>query len=133
MGVLNGLTTMVLTAEDVESAGRWYAELLGVEPYFRQPPEGPAAYLEFRIGPDEDELGIMDRDYSPEGTTGGSSSVTYWYVDDVGAAVAELLTHGAQPHMPVTPRGTEFVTASVADPFGNVLGLMHSPHWAGRH
>ncbi|MCD1285562.1 VOC family protein [Brevibacterium sp. H-BE7] len=133
MSLLKGLTTMVLTAEDVESAGRWYAELLGVAPYFRQPPEGPAAYLEFRIGADEDELGIMDRDYSPEGTTGGSSSVTYWYVDDVEAAVAEFLAHGAQPHMPVTPRGTEFVTASVADPFGNVLGLMHSPHWAGRH
>lgn len=133
MIVLKGLTTMVLTAEDVESAGRWYAELLGAGPYFRQPPEGPAAYLEFRIGPDADELGIMDRDYSPDGTTGGSNSVTYWHVDDVEAALAGLLAHGAQPHMPVTPRGTEFVTASVTDPFGNVLGLMHSPHWAGRH
>lgn len=133
MSILNGLTTLVLTAEDVEAAGVWYSDLLGAEPYFRQPEEGPAASLEFRIGPDEDELGIMNRAYSPEGTTPGSSSVTYWHVDDVEAAVTQLVDHGAQPHAPVTPRGPEFVTASVTDPFGNVIGLMYSPHWSGQH
>lgn len=133
MNGIQGLTTMVLTADDVAAAANWYADYLGMEPYFRQPAEGPAAYVEFRVGPDEDELGVMDRTYSPAGTAPGSSSVTYWHVDDVEAAVADLVDRGATVHLPVTPRGPEFVTASVVDPFGNVLGLMYSPHWKGAH
>ncbi|MDN5758614.1 MAG: VOC family protein [Tomitella sp.] len=133
MSILKGLTTMVLTADDVDAAAEWYADFLGQAPYFRQPPEGPAAYVEFRIGPDEDELGIMDRSYSPEGTTAGSSSVTHWHVDDVAKALTDLVGRGATVHTPATPRGPEFVTASVIDPFGNVLGLMYSPHWSGQH
>ena len=133
MSILKGLTTMVLTADDVDAAAEWYADFLGQSPYFRQPPEGPAAYVEFRIGPDEDELGIMDRSYAPEGTAAGSSSVTHWHVDDVEKALADLVGRGATVHTPVTPRGPEFVTAAVMDPFGNVLGLMYSPHWSGQH
>ncbi|MEY9259256.1 putative enzyme related to lactoylglutathione lyase [Brevibacterium epidermidis] len=133
MNGIKGLTTMVLTADDVAEAVEWYSDYLGTEPYFRQPAEGQAAYVEFRIGPDEDELGIMHRSYSPAGTSPGSSSVTYWHVDDVESAVADLVDRGATVHMPVTPRGPEFVTASVVDPFGNVLGLMYSPHWEGAH
>jgi hypothetical protein len=31
---------------------------------------------------------------------------------------------------PITPRGESgFVTASVVDPFGNVLGIMSNPHY----
>ena len=37
---------------------------------------------------------------------------------------------GAQEHLPITPRGEAgFVTASVVDPFGNVLGIMYNPHY----
>jgi hypothetical protein len=36
---------------------------------------------------------------------------------------------GAEPHQPVTERGEGFVTASVVDPFGNVLGIMRNPHY----
>ena len=134
MAALRGLTTMVLTADDVEAAARWYGDALGIEPYFRNPPEGTAAYIEFRIGPDEDELGIMDRRYAPPSPEGSGSVVTYWFVEDVQQAVDDLLGRGAAAHAPVTVRGDEgFVTASITDPFGNVLGLMHSPHWAGRH
>lgn len=134
MTALRGLTTMVLTAEDVEEAARWYSEALGLEPYFRNPQDGPAAYVEFRIGPDEDELGIMDRRYAPPAPEGTGTVTTYWHVPDVAQAVDEFISRGAAVHAPVTVRGDEgFVTASVTDPFGNILGLMHSPHWAGRH
>lgn len=37
---------------------------------------------------------------------------------------------GATQLEPPTARGTEgWVTASIADPFGKVLGLMYSPHY----
>ena len=130
---LQGLTTMVLTADDVDAAADWYSDTLGVGPYFRRPETGPAAYVEFRIGPDEDELGIMNRAYAPAGSSGAGGSTTYWQVDDVESALDELLARGAQMRAPTTERGGGFTTASIIDPFGNVLGLMHSPHWAHRH
>ena len=32
----------------------------------------------------------------------------------------------------MTARGEGFVTASVVDPFGNLLGVMTNPHWTAR-
>jgi predicted enzyme related to lactoylglutathione lyase len=52
-------------------------------------------------------------------------------VDDLRATVDRLLAMGARVHAPITPRGegTGFVTASVVDPFGNILGVMYDPHY----
>ncbi len=104
-----------------------------MSPYFRTPEAGAAACVEFRIGPDEDELGIMNRAFTPATVPGVGTSTTYWQVDDFESALADLIDRGATPHTPVTARGGGFRTASVVDPFGNVLGFMHSPHWAERH
>ena len=129
--MLHGLTTVSFWADDVAAAGEWYAKVLGIEPYFQRPEEGPPAYLEFRIGADEDELGLIDRRYAPSGASGDpGGAVIYWQVDDVAAAAARLLELGATEYQPVTEQGTAgFVTASVVDPFGNVLGLMYNPHF----
>ena len=59
--MLRGLTTVTYLADDVAAAAHWYAELLGTEPYFARPAEGPPAYVEFRIGDYQHELGILDR------------------------------------------------------------------------
>jgi catechol 2,3-dioxygenase-like lactoylglutathione lyase family enzyme len=37
-------------ADDVPAAARWYAELLGVEPYFQRPDADNPVYVEFRVG-----------------------------------------------------------------------------------
>jgi predicted enzyme related to lactoylglutathione lyase len=50
-------------------------------------------------------------------------------VDDVHAALEWLVELGASEHEPVTERGPGFVTASVVDPFGNVLGVMYNQHY----
>ena len=36
---------------------------------------------------------------------------------------------GATEHAPITKQGDGFITASVVDPFGNVLGLMYNQHY----
>jgi hypothetical protein len=46
-------------------------------------------------------------------------------VGDRSQAVADLAGHQFEA---VTERGPGFVTASVADPFGNVLGIMYNRH-----
>jgi len=43
--------------------------------------------------------------------------------------VARLLELGATEYQPVVEREAGFITASVVDPFGNILGLMYSPHF----
>jgi predicted enzyme related to lactoylglutathione lyase len=128
--MLRGFATISYWADDVEAARDWYAELLGIEPYFVRPEEGPPAYVEFRVGDYQDELGIIDRRYAPPGTASGPGGVVmYWHVDDVAATFDRLLSMGAKEYQPITPREAGWITASVVDPFGNVLGIVYNPHY----
>jgi predicted enzyme related to lactoylglutathione lyase len=127
--MLRGMSTVNLFADDVVAARDWYAELLGIEAYFARPVDGPPAYVEFRVGDYEAELGIVDRRYAPPGASGPGGAILYWHVDDVHAAFERLLALGAKEHDPVTERGPGFVTASVVDPFGNLLGVMYNQHY----
>jgi predicted enzyme related to lactoylglutathione lyase len=56
--------------------------------------------------------------------------VVYWHVDNVAAALDKLTAMGAKEYQPLTKWGEAgFVTASVLDPFGNILGIMYNPHY----
>ena len=130
--MLRGFATITYWADDMAAARRWYAELLGVEPYFERPgPDGLVAYAEFRIGDSQDELGLIQRGWQPAGAaTEPGGAVMYWHVDDIEATFAKLLAMGAKQYQPITNQGDSgFVTASVVDPFGNVLGVMYNPHY----
>jgi predicted enzyme related to lactoylglutathione lyase len=129
---LRGFATISFWADDVAAAAAWYTQFLGVEAYFeRSGPDGRPAYIEFRIGDYQAELGIVDRRYAPpEAASGPGGAIMHWHVDDLEATVRRLLSMGAREYHPITPRGdTGFVTASVVDPFGNVLGVMSNPHY----
>jgi predicted enzyme related to lactoylglutathione lyase len=128
--MLRGLTTVNLFADDVLAAVAWYSELLGVEPYFVREVEGKPAYVEFRIGDYQHELGIVDSRFAPHGqgeSAGGP--VTYWHVDDVQATFDRLVASGATVHQAPIERGPGFVPASVIDPFGNLIGVMYNQHY----
>jgi predicted enzyme related to lactoylglutathione lyase len=128
--VLRGLTTVTLLADDVAAAADWYADVLGTAPYFRRPVQGPPAYVEFRVGDYQHELGIMDARYAPRPRPQGPGGVlAYWAVDDVHAAYERLLALGAAPYDRPTERGPGFVTAAVVDPWGNLLGVMANQHY----
>jgi len=122
--MLRGLTTVSFYAADLDAARRWYAELLGIEPYFQRP-----GYVEFRIGDHQHELGIIDARYAPGATAGPAGAVVYWHVDDLAATFDRLLSLGATEHDAPRERGEGFVTASVVDPFGNILGVMYNQHY----
>ena len=54
----------------------------------------------------------------------------HWHVDDLDATVAATAVdgrHGVRADH--AARSAGFVTASVVDPFGNVLGVMYNPHY----
>ncbi len=128
--MLRGFATVNYLADDVPAAMKWYSDVLGIEPYFSRPEGGPPAYVEFRVGDYQHELGIIDRRFVPHATASGPAGATlFWHVDDIDAALEKLLSMGATEHGPKTPREAGCITASVVDPFGNILGLMYNPHY----
>jgi predicted enzyme related to lactoylglutathione lyase len=128
--MLRGLTTVNFFADDIAAAQAWYADLLGIEPYFAREVEGEPAYLEFRVGDYQHELGFINSRFAVHDrsdTAGGA--VVYWHVDDVQTSFERLVSMGATAHEEPIERGPGYVTASVIDPFGNVLGVMYNQHY----
>jgi predicted enzyme related to lactoylglutathione lyase len=125
MGSLRGLATITFWAADHAAAKAWYTELLGIEPYFERP-----GYAEFRVGDHEHELGLIDSAYGPPQPDRPAGVVAYWHVDDLQGTFDRLIAMGARQYEQITDRGGQgFVTASVVDPFGNILGIMTNPHY----
>jgi predicted enzyme related to lactoylglutathione lyase len=124
--MLRGFATVNYWAHDLEAAKEWYSELLGIDPYFERP-----GYYEFRLGDYGHELGLIDSRYAPHDPAAGpGGAVLYWHVDDVEGALERLVSMGAKEYEGLTRRGEAgFVTASVVDPFGNVVGVMYNPHY----
>jgi predicted enzyme related to lactoylglutathione lyase len=117
-----GLRTVIYHAPDLAKARDWYTAAFGVTPYFDQP-----FYVGFEIG--GYELGLHP---GAEGVRVGNNAVAYWGVPDIVAALAHMLERGAGPDSPVMDVGDGIKVASIADPFGNVIGLIENPHFRAR-
>jgi len=128
--MLRGISTVVYQTTDLDAAKRWYAALLGIEPYFDR-----EAYAEFRFGDYQSELGLLDTSFlhelrdPGEAPAGPSGVIAYWHVDDLETTLAYLLENGATQLDAPRDFGEGFIGASVVDPFGNILGIMHNPHY----
>ncbi|MGW6280906.1 VOC family protein [Kribbella sp. NPDC055071] len=129
--MLRGLATVSFYAADVKGARDWYSKLLGIDAYYAVPDVETPAYVEFRFGDLECELGIIDAKYAPHQVGSGGGAIVYWHVDDVEAELARMVELGATVNEGVVERGnnTGFRTASVVDPFGNLIGIMNNPHY----
>lgn len=114
-----GLRTVIYSAPDLAKAKAWYAVAFGVAPYFDEP-----FYVGFEIG--GFELGL-DPDVSRVKV--GNNAVAYWGVADIVEAHGRLLDRGAEAREPVKDVGGDIKVATVADPFGNVIGLIQNPHF----
>ncbi len=132
---LRGFCTLNFYADDMAAARAWYTEVLGQEPYFEatDPASGAVGYYEWRIGDHQDEFGVINRAWrSPADPTtpeAPGGAVMNWHVDDLDGTLERLVELGATVHQPRVDRTAGFANATVADPFGNLLGLMYNPHW----
>jgi predicted enzyme related to lactoylglutathione lyase len=115
--MIHGMRTTVYPVADLARAKAWYAQVFGKAPYFDQP-----FYVGFEIG--GFELGLV-----PDGTAGTAGCTVYWGVDDIDAEVARVLALGATLHSAVQEVGESIKVADLADPFGNLLGLIYNPHF----
>lgn len=114
---LLGLRTVIYAAPDLAQAKAWYAEALGIDPYFDEP-----YYVGFSVG--GYELGL-----DPNTQLVAGSTLTYWGVASLDDSVQHFLAIGARLHTPIQNVGYDILVASLEDPFGNVLGLIENPHF----
>lgn len=112
-----GLRTVIYPTPDLDAGKRWYALVVGHEPYFDEP-----FYVGFSVG--GFELGLL-----PDAPPGAGGSVAYWGVPDATAEYQRLLGLGATPHEEVKDVGDGIKVATVLDPFGNVFGVIENPHF----
>lgn len=113
-----GLATVIYPVPDLEKAKAWYAKVFDRQPYFDQP-----FYVGFNIA--GYELGLLPDGERP-GPEGG---VAYWRVGEINAAVARFAAAGAAMVSEAKDVGEGIKVATVADPFGNSIGLIENPHF----
>jgi predicted enzyme related to lactoylglutathione lyase len=118
--MLLGLRTATYQVKDLAKAKAWYANVLGIQPYFDQP-----FYVGFNVG--GYELGLVPtEDATPKRATAG---VAYWGVADAKAAYTKLLEMGATEQEPLQDVGGGILIGAVHDPSGNVLGIIENPNF----
>jgi predicted enzyme related to lactoylglutathione lyase len=108
-----GVKTLLHPVSDLAAAKAVYAALLGVQPQTDEP-----YYVGFEA--EGQQIGLV-----PGGAQQGMSSpVAYWHVPDIEAKLAEVTAAGATLKEPAHDVGGGRLVATIADPDGNVLGLL---------
>ena len=114
--MLLGLRTVNYPAPDLAASKAWFTELLGFGPYFDEP-----FYVGFEAG--GYELGLNP------GLDPADGPIIYWGVEDVDAALAELLAKGAREREGVRDVGGGIRLATVFEPGGSIFGVIENPHF----
>lgn len=115
-----GLRTCIYQVDDLEKAKAWYNEVLGFAPYFDQP-----FYVGYNV--EGYELGLIPNESATANSEGGVH--TYWGVEDVEATYQRLLSLGASDFEKPNDVGDGIVVGMVKDPWGNLFGMIHNPHF----
>lgn len=115
-----GLRTTIYKVSDLEKARDWYAKAFEVKAYFDEP-----YYVGFNIG--GFELGLQPEEVSKGQKT--DSVVAYWGVEKIQEVYDKLISLGATENEKPYNVGGELMTATVKDPFGNVVGLIYNPYF----
>jgi predicted enzyme related to lactoylglutathione lyase len=120
MNKMLGLRTTIYKVGDIKKAKEWYSKAFETEPYFDE-----SFYVGFNIG--GYELGLQP-EVNPT-TDKTESVVAYWGVEKIQEAYDRLIILGATENEKPYNVGGEIETATVKDPFGNVIGLIYNPHF----
>ncbi len=111
-----GIKTVLHPVSDLATAKAVYTALLGVPPQVDE-----SYYVGFEAA--GQHIGLLPGG----GPQGISSPVAYWHVPDIEAKLAEVCAAGATVKEPTRDVGGGRLVATIADPDGNVLGLLQDP------
>jgi lactoylglutathione lyase len=115
-----GLRTTIYKVGDITKAKEWYSKAFEIQPYFNEP-----FYVRFNVG--GYELGLQPEKEPTKNKI--ESVVTYWGVNNINETYKRLIELGATENEKPYNVGGEIMTATVKDPFGNVVGLIYNPEF----
>ena len=115
-----GLRTVIYKVSDLTAAKAWYSDVFQTDPYFDEP-----FYVGFNIG--GYELGLLPTDLTPGEKT--EAVVAYWGVENIHKEFERIVSLGATAHEGPENVGGELMTATLKDPWGNVIGLIYNPYF----
>jgi predicted enzyme related to lactoylglutathione lyase len=118
--MVKGLGTVIYHVTDLNRAKAWYSAAFQQQPYFDEP-----FYVGFNIA--GYELGLDPSETVTSAGRGGS--VAYWRVAEIEAALQHFVSAGATVAAPIQDVGEGIKVATVADPFGNLIGVIQNPHF----
>ncbi len=111
---MNAVRLIVYPASDVPKATKFFATLLGTEPYAES-----GYYVGFKVG--DMEIGLVPK------AGGSSAALAYVDVSDIEAALATLLAAGAEKGQDITDVANGLLVATVKAPDGTPIGLRQFP------
>jgi catechol 2,3-dioxygenase-like lactoylglutathione lyase family enzyme len=97
-----GLRTAIYPAPDLAEAKRWYAEVLGVAPYFDEPFYVGFSFRGF-------ELGLL-----PDAAPGIDEPQALWDVSSIESEHSRLIQLGAKPLDPIVEVGRGIKVAALS-------------------
>ena len=109
------LRSAIYPVADLAAARKWYAEWLGIEPYFAEP-----FYVGFDVNGFELGLHPSDPGHGPHREGG----IAYWKTPDLDAEWKDVLARGCKALNPPQEVGGGIRVAQALDPFGNTIGLI---------
>jgi len=115
-----GLRTTIYKVGDITKAKKWYSKAFGIEPYFDQP-----FYVGFNVG--GFELGLQPEEQPIKNKT--ENVVTYWGVNNINDTYKKLIDMGAIENEKPYSVGGKVMTATLKDPFGNIIGIIYNPEF----
>ncbi len=115
-----GLRTTIYKVGNIQKAKEWYSKAFETNPYFEEP-----FYVGFKIH--GYELGLQPEDNPTQSKS--ESVVSYWGVNDIQKTFDRLIELGATENEKPENVGGEIMTATVKDPFGNIIGIIYNPHF----
>jgi predicted enzyme related to lactoylglutathione lyase len=113
---MNPVSLIIYPASDVPKATKFFATLLGGEPYADTP-----YYVGFRTG--DMEIGLVPK--AAQGSLSGA--LAYVTVPDIEEALATLIAAGAEKVQDIKDVANGLLVASVKDLDGTPIGLRQFP------
>jgi len=115
--MIKGLRTAIYPAPDLGQGKSWYEMVFQRKPYFDEP-----FYVGFEIG--GFELGLI-----PDAKPGDVGVKALWGVDDIVLEIQRLRKQGVTVLGEVQDVGGGIKVVDIADPFGNLVGLIENPNF----
>ncbi len=115
-----GLRTTIYKVGDIQKATSWYTSAFQTKPYFNEPFYVGFNIVGYELGLQPEEEPVIDKT---------DNVITYWGVQNIEAAYKDFIKAGATENEKPYNVGGEIVTATVKDPWGNIIGLIYNPEF----